>query len=102
MLTDEEVARYRRELGITPEKVGDQSRRGRTHGLLSTYRNGCRCDPCRGANRDKERGRRRRNGSGRTHGIVSTYVAGCRCGECTEANREAKAAYRARTRRRAS
>lgn len=97
MLTEEEVARYRRELGITPEQLGNQSRTGRTHGLLSTYRHGCRCEPCRAANRNKDRAARRKT-SGRTHGRISTYNAGCRCEPCREVKSEIQARFWAKKR----
>lgn len=52
------------------------------------YRDGCRCDGCRNAERAYQRDLydRRKRGIA-DHGVRSTYVKGCRCGDCREANR---------------
>ena len=61
------------------------------HGQSYTlYADGCRCEPCRAAQAD----RNRRNRADRVqrltvHGIRSSYDAGCRCEECKDARREA-------------
>lgn len=38
---------------------GDVVLEGRTHGLISTYQDGCRCGDCKAVNAEKRRGRRR-------------------------------------------
>lgn len=68
----------------------------RTHGNASTYRNGCRCDPCRDAHRERTRVYRDRNArrlkqdrAAVKHGSDTTYNDfRCRCGECRRAHTE--------------
>jgi hypothetical protein len=73
----------------------------RTHGTLSGYTIGCRCDTCRAAKPN------RRNGLERTprpdqHGTVRQYATrGCRCDECRAANAASVRKYRARKKERA-
>lgn len=56
----------------------------RTHGLVATYRSGCRCDACRAANRDAQREMRSR-GRATVHGLSGYRNYGCRCATCSEA-----------------
>ncbi|TYL50059.1 hypothetical protein FXB39_10360 [Nocardioides sp. BGMRC 2183] len=63
------------------------------HGTTNGYGNwGCRCDPCREANRknhqayvERVRGTGQLTGEGVTHGTAYRYQMGCRCEECREA-----------------
>lgn len=74
----------------------------RTHGLPTTYKAGCRCQPCTQAASAyaKERYAARKAGDvrkpagHREHGVRATYKAGCRCETCTEA----QSAYNAKRR----
>ena len=74
----------------------------RTHGTNSTYKAGCRCEPCTKAASAYAKERRLAREAGdirtstgeRTHGARSTYKAGCRCKPCTEA----QSAYNAKKR----
>ena len=74
----------------------------RTHGTNSTYKAGCRCEPCTKAASAYAKERRLAREAGdirtstgeRTHGARSTYKAGCRCKPCTEA----QSAYNAKQR----
>ena len=70
------------------------------HGTRSKYTKGCRCDPCRTANREWDEEYRRRRGvkeqKPAQHGTKSMYVKGCRCDECCIASREAGREYRRR------
>lgn len=75
-----------------------------SHGKLTSYRHGCRCEPCVAANSaqcvaDREARRERRVEFGgrlvadlpfKSHGKLSTYKNhGCRCEPCAEASRAA-------------
>lgn len=55
MLTADEVQRLRKALGVTPDQIGKTDLRRRTHGAISTYVCGCRCDECREVNRLRNR-----------------------------------------------
>lgn len=73
-----------------------------THGSYSTYVNHkCRCDSCREAARDYQRGRdgaprkRGRPPKEIVHGTVAGYNKKCRCEECTAAVREVSRKRRA-------
>lgn len=74
-----------------PSETGADVVPGYVHGQsYSLYKNGCRCDPCREFQND----RNRRNRADRlarltVHGIRSSYDAGCRCDACKGARREA-------------
>lgn len=67
-----------------------------THGTASTYRNGCRCEPCRIANtkrtrqeRQARRERLRVDPSLAPHGRYTTYENwGCRCDACSADHEE--------------
>ena len=61
------------------------------HGTQIMYEYGCRCDPCRKhQNQRNARNRAERLASGRlSHGTRSAYDAGCRCDPCRQARREA-------------
>lgn len=59
-------------------------RRAMTHGSLSQYNAGCRCELCRRAMSDYGFRRRAKNRK-RAHGRLSTYAAGCRCSLCSRA-----------------
>ena len=73
----------------------------REHGVVRTYKAGCRCQPCTKAasayaterRNARKAGDVRRPGE-RQHGQRSTYKAGCRCEECTKA----QSAYNAKRR----
>ena len=61
------------------------------HGTLNGYCNlACRCEMCRGANRERHREYIQRVRSlGRilgTHGSSAAYESGCRCEACRKAN----------------
>lgn len=68
----------------------------RAHGEASTYRSGCRCQPCRDAHRERTRVYRDRNTAQLNddaavvkHGSDTTYNDfRCRCGECRQAHTE--------------
>lgn len=75
----------------------------RQHGLVTTYKAGCRCEACTKVASEYARERyharkagdvRTRNGE-RTHGARSTYQAGCRCKACVAA----QSAYNAKRRK---
>jgi len=77
------------------------------HGDHRTYSKGCRCTPCREANREKCAERRANWSSDPAaadragHGNASTYKNyGCRCDLCSQANSEAVREYRSRRGRR--
>lgn len=65
----------------------------RTHGLSSTYKKGCRCEPCKEANKEYEAGRREQRNAYykqrpaykpaviKKHGATG-YSYGCRCDTC--------------------
>ncbi len=69
----------------------------RTHGITSTYKKGCRCDPCKEANRVYEVDRKQRKKQNtdkhrasnfrtlKNHGL-SGYNMGCRCDKCKDAH----------------
>ena len=78
------------------------------HGDVRRYRQGCRCDACREANRlyhAEWRATSRRDPSRADragHGKPNTYRQyGCRCDACRAANSADVAAWRARRRERA-
>lgn len=52
------------------------------HGTLSRYQAGCRCDPCRAANR--ERGRALKGRTPPNHGYSGYVNYGCRCQVCRD------------------
>ena len=62
----------------------------RTHGRISTYIHGCRCDECREASRRKRRAQRERvRGNPPEHGTLNAYTNyACRCEECRAVARE--------------
>jgi hypothetical protein len=81
-----------------------------THGKASSYKNGCRCDACREANRDWQRAYMHRTGRSRPravyiaerranpppHGTESRYTdRRCRCDECKRASATARRERRA-------
>ena len=69
----------------------------RTHGIAGTYQAGCRCDPCRIAQREQTNATRAKL-KGREpyqHGATGYSTWGCRCGICRAANTEKTRAYRA-------
>lgn len=82
-------------LGLVEQvKVKGRKRGGRTHGTTTTYKWGCRCEPCREAKRSYDRMKRAQYAAARPpkpkpqHGTPSMYTNhGCRCAPCTEANR---------------
>ena len=83
------------------------------HGDRYGYVLGCRCAPCRAAERNYKAAWRRKAGKvdpskpvrprgpvpldermkNWVHGKRSTYIMGCRCDECTQANREYQRPY---------
>lgn len=69
----------------------------RTHGIASTYRAGCRCEPCRKANTEKCKQQRAERALRPVdevpHGLGGYRNWGCRCEVCTAAQSEACAAY---------
>lgn len=73
------------------------------HGTARGYTYGCRCEPCKEANRERYREAKRRRLSrpvpGHVHGTWNGYSNyGCRCAECLTACRQRypdAAAYRA-------
>lgn len=61
-------------------------------GSMRSYRRGCRCTPCRGANAARvrdNRAARLADPARLTHGTRSAYDAGCRCRECWLTRRDA-------------
>lgn len=80
-----------------------------THGLPNTYKSGCRCNPCREANRIYQAAATARRAADPIaadlagHGKRSTYANyRCRCDECRAANSVASQAYRQRRKERAA
>ena len=61
------------------------------HGTLSRYAKGCRCDDCKGANRERTRAWRRAHATVDTqaipHGASGYTNYGCRCETCTDGHR---------------
>lgn len=81
----------------------------RAHGLPNTYKNGCRCEQCREANRVYQAAATARRAADPTaadiagHGRASTYSNYlCRCDACRAANAVASQAYRQRRKERAA
>lgn len=60
-----------------------------THGTISAYANGCRCEPCRDAGKAFRAGV---PADYKRHGTLTGYTHGCRCQDCKQAARD----YRAR------
>lgn len=104
-------ARQRQYAASRPRPVKPQ--KPVVHGKASTYKSGCRCEPCRVANaryRAAWKAKWRSSGSakarqfglavlGPSHGKANTYSDyGCRCVPCSEAMSAYMRAYRARKR----
>ena len=73
----------------------------RQHGLVTTYKAGCRCDDCTKVASDyaKERYHARKAGDvrragGRQHGTRAMYKTGCRCEACTKSQSDYNAERR--------
>lgn len=82
--------------------------RPQLHGHVNNYKNGCRCDACRNANRTYQNAanaRRRMDPAGADragHGKRSTYVNwSCRCDACCIASYDAQRGQRQRRKERA-
>lgn len=78
------VTYHAQRLGL-PRKPSGRVPRGKC-GTAAEYQRGCRCEPCRAANREYNRQyRHRAPRPPALHGTRSKYQKGCRCQECTEA-----------------
>jgi hypothetical protein len=73
----------------------------RPHGIVRTYKAGCRCEPCTKAASsyatERRNARKAVKGTPKSdHGRRSTYKAGCRCEKCTKAQSDYNAGLRAK------
>ena len=84
MLTEAQVAEYRRILNVTPDQLGVRDPR--------VADNGRKAQPDRNGQLRAEDGTFA--GTGRIHGKPATYVTGCRCAACRAANTARAQRYR--------